>query len=256
LAVTDHSGTGTSAYYVSYDANGNVSEYIDDSGNTVAHYEYSPFGRLTSATGDKAADFNHRFSTKYQSNTTALYYYGYRYYSAALGRWLSRDPIGERGGLNIYAFVVNGSVNKYDVLGRFAVAPLIGKALLSLVIKTVANAIGYGYVGSKVKEVTEHEPDCPCDPPHTWKTLVKLHEEKKELKVSATKGIWIPGFVTGLKAPVEWDVEKWYECRELPPSPFTIDKITKSTTPWQSVGKFGGIPFYKRYIETEMKKHK
>jgi RHS repeat-associated protein len=33
-----------------------------------------------------------------------LYYYGYRYYEPTAGKWLSRDPIAERGGLNLYAF--------------------------------------------------------------------------------------------------------------------------------------------------------
>ncbi len=45
-------------------------------------------------------------------------YYGYRYYHTNLGRWLSRDPIGERGGLNLYAFVGNHSLNALDILGK------------------------------------------------------------------------------------------------------------------------------------------
>ena len=45
----------------------------------------------------------------------ALYYYGYRYYSPSLGRWISRAPIKEEGGGNLYAFCVNNadSFNKY-----------------------------------------------------------------------------------------------------------------------------------------------
>ncbi|MFT7489621.1 MAG: RHS repeat-associated protein [Candidatus Promineifilaceae bacterium] len=42
---------------------------------------------------------------------------GYRYYSAELGRWLNRDPIGERGGANLYGFIGNGPANSTDVLG-------------------------------------------------------------------------------------------------------------------------------------------
>jgi hypothetical protein len=46
-----------------------------------------------------------------------LYYYGYRYYSPSLGRWISRDPIEEKGGLNLYGFVNNDPVNKWDLWG-------------------------------------------------------------------------------------------------------------------------------------------
>ena len=45
-------------------------------------------------------------------------YYGYRYYHPDLGRWISRDPIEEEGGLNLFAFVGNDGVNKTDILGN------------------------------------------------------------------------------------------------------------------------------------------
>ncbi len=47
-----------------------------------------------------------------------LGYYGTRYYNANLGRWINRDPIGEQGGLNVYAFCNNDSINKWDYLGE------------------------------------------------------------------------------------------------------------------------------------------
>ena len=43
--------------------------------------------------------------------------YGYRYYHPGLGRWLSRDPIGERGGLNLYGYLRNDGLNRWDYLG-------------------------------------------------------------------------------------------------------------------------------------------
>ena len=43
--------------------------------------------------------------------------YGFRYYDPETGRWLSRDPIEERGGLNLYGFVGNDGVNWVDILG-------------------------------------------------------------------------------------------------------------------------------------------
>lgn len=116
LAVTDESG---STYVPAYDFNGNVMGYYDPTNETsVAEYAYSSFGQTTASAGTKADDFSLRFSTKYQDTETSLYYYGYRYYNAETGRWLSRDPIQEQGGLNLYGFVDNDGVNYWDYLGR------------------------------------------------------------------------------------------------------------------------------------------
>lgn len=49
--------------------------------------------------------------------TSGLYFYGYRYYDPVTGRWPSRDPIEEDGGLNLYGFVTNDSLNSFDLLG-------------------------------------------------------------------------------------------------------------------------------------------
>jgi RHS repeat-associated protein len=56
-------------------------------------------------------------SWRYYDSGIDLYYYGYRFYSAYLCRWLNRDPIGEEGGLNLYAFCGNDGVNRWDLLG-------------------------------------------------------------------------------------------------------------------------------------------
>jgi RHS repeat-associated protein len=78
---------------------------------------FGPFGELIRATGPMAKANPLRFSTKYQDDETDLLYYGYRYYNALTGRWLNRDPIGERGGRNLYAFGPNNPVDTIDPLG-------------------------------------------------------------------------------------------------------------------------------------------
>jgi RHS repeat-associated protein len=82
-------------YYPCFDGNGNITDYLDATGTVVAHYEYDPFGRTVAATGSKLGDFNFRFSTKYFEPFWNLYYYGLRYYSPELGRWMSGDPLVE-----------------------------------------------------------------------------------------------------------------------------------------------------------------
>ena len=105
-------------YFPAYDNNGNVTKYIDENGNVVAAYEYDDFGRLISQTGTMADIFRHRFSTKYFDVETGLYYYGYRFYSPSLMRWLNRDPIEEEGGLNLYGFCGNSAIHLFDNLGK------------------------------------------------------------------------------------------------------------------------------------------
>jgi RHS repeat-associated protein len=76
-----------------------------------------PFGELLRATGPMAKANPFRFSTKFQDHETEMLYYGYRYYNASTGRWFSRDPIGERGAMNIYGFVRNEPIQRCDKLG-------------------------------------------------------------------------------------------------------------------------------------------
>jgi RHS repeat-associated protein len=105
-----------SAYYPSYDANGNVTDLTDTNGTSVAHYEYDPYGNTTPASFSTVAN-PFQFSTKYFDAETGLNYYGYRYYSPNLGRWISRDPSEEQGGLNVYSFVGNEAIGHQDDLG-------------------------------------------------------------------------------------------------------------------------------------------
>lgn len=52
--------------------------------------------------------------------------YTYRYYDPLTGRWPSRDPIEEKGGVNLYAFVGNNGITNYDHLGQFSLSSLVG----------------------------------------------------------------------------------------------------------------------------------
>ena len=107
---------GETYYYVT-DGNKNVMSLIDAAGTKAAEYVYDPFGRLLSSTGSLAEINPFRFSSEYHDDETGLVYYNYRYYSPELGRWISRDPIEEEGGVNLYAMVGNNPVNERDFLG-------------------------------------------------------------------------------------------------------------------------------------------
>ena len=105
--TVSNSSSQLQLYVPCYDNNGNITRYLDPNGNTVAQYTYDAFGNTISQSGPFADFFRHRFSTKYFDAESSLYYYGYRFYHPALMRWLTRDPIEEEGGWNLYAICGN-----------------------------------------------------------------------------------------------------------------------------------------------------
>jgi RHS repeat-associated protein len=102
-------------YAYLYDGKGNVGALIDDSQVPVAAYTYDTFGNLMSKTGTLNQPM--QFSTKAYDEQTGLSYYGYRFYSPVLSRWITRDLIEEAGGLNLYGFAGINPVNRIDFFG-------------------------------------------------------------------------------------------------------------------------------------------
>lgn len=120
IGVRQHSDS--SFHFAAFDGNGNVAGLANAAdGAITATYEYAPFGDLLRATGPMAKSNSFRFPTKFHDDESQLSYYGLRYYLTAIGRWLNPDPIGERGGRNIYAFCQNDAPNGVDVLGKWYV---------------------------------------------------------------------------------------------------------------------------------------
>jgi RHS repeat-associated protein len=117
LETVETSSTLT-PYGVAFDGNGNVAALVNTANNAFgAIYEYDPYGQLMHSEGAEAANNPFQFSTKYKDHETGLVYYGNRYYDPSLGRFINRDPSEEAGGLNLYGFVGNNSINDWDYLG-------------------------------------------------------------------------------------------------------------------------------------------
>ena len=118
VPLTVYDAVAEKTYYYHSDANKNVTELSDENGEVVAHYEYSPFGSLTKTTGAYTTSNPFRFSSEYFDEETGLVYYNYRYYNPELGRWISRDPIEEQGGFNLYGMIGNNPLHGWDKLGK------------------------------------------------------------------------------------------------------------------------------------------
>ncbi|MES2736646.1 MAG: RHS repeat-associated core domain-containing protein [Verrucomicrobiota bacterium] len=107
-----------STRFMVFDGNGNVTGLVDANSSTLlARYDYNAFGELVMKGGDTVYETPWLFGTKYYDTESNLIYYGYRYYSPEMGRWVSRDPIEEEGGINLYGVVGNDPVNRVDALG-------------------------------------------------------------------------------------------------------------------------------------------
>lgn len=126
---------GGQNYSYLYDGKGNVTSLIDNSQNVVAAYAYDPFGNRMSKTG--SIEQPYQFSTKPYDEETGLSYYGYRFYAPTFGRWLTRDPIGETGGINLYGYVLNNPLNYIDSNGK---VPIFFPMLISYLGKGVVGA--------------------------------------------------------------------------------------------------------------------
>jgi len=120
VITADHLGDRKVEY--TYDGNGNVTTLVSTTDGAVsATYDYSPFGLTVSQSGPAADANTYRFSTK-PRDETHLYYYGMRYYTPDLGRWINRDPIGEAGGMNTYKMADNQLCNSIDLNGYLPVS--------------------------------------------------------------------------------------------------------------------------------------
>lgn len=103
---------------VAYDGNGNVAALLNMSdGTESARYEYGPFGEAIRQTGPLARANPVRFSTQFADDVTGDLKYLFRDCDTEQGRWLSRDPIQETGGNNLYAIAGNDLLTKIDVRG-------------------------------------------------------------------------------------------------------------------------------------------
>ncbi|CAB1080534.1 hypothetical protein D1AOALGA4SA_8213 [Olavius algarvensis Delta 1 endosymbiont] len=103
-------------YFYINDHLGTPQVVVDEAGAVVWTADYEPFGAVDIGSDSNNAN-NFRFSGQYYDNETGLHYNYHRYYDPKTGRYLTSDPIGLLGGINLYTYTSNNPINREDLYG-------------------------------------------------------------------------------------------------------------------------------------------
>jgi RHS repeat-associated protein len=104
--------------YYTTDHLGSVRELVDGSGIVRARYDYSPYGERTrNLVTESAVESDFGYTAHYTHAASDIVLAPYRGYDPATAKWLSRDPIEEEGGINLYGYVGNEPTGAIDPLG-------------------------------------------------------------------------------------------------------------------------------------------
>jgi RHS repeat-associated protein len=114
-AIARYASTGRSTQLT--DQLGSVIRQINEAGTTQSQTAYSPYGEAQTTGNDQG---NSTEYTGRENDETGLYFYRARYFDPILKRWISEDPIGTAGGLNLTEYVGGNPISSTDPLGESA----------------------------------------------------------------------------------------------------------------------------------------
>jgi RHS repeat-associated protein len=116
---------GTDEIFIGTDSTGQANFLRDGLGSTVAlanssggnivTYAYEPFGNTTTTSGSSTNEFQYAGR---ENDGNGLFFNRGRYYDPVFQRFVSEDPIGWRGGTNLFAYVKNSPTNFTDPTGH------------------------------------------------------------------------------------------------------------------------------------------
>ncbi|MCC6965823.1 MAG: hypothetical protein IT391_06010 [Nitrospira sp.] len=113
VPISTATANGTLFYH--QDGLGSVTELTDSTGSVAKAYAYDAYGNILESPGTVEQPYT--YTGREFDSETGLYYYRARYYDAGTGRFLQKDPIGLRGGLNVFRYVDNNPNNWTDATG-------------------------------------------------------------------------------------------------------------------------------------------
>jgi RHS repeat-associated protein len=159
--------TNPGTYYFINDHLGTPQQLITATGTVVWQAAYLPFGKAQIQT--ETVKNNLRFPGQYFDVETGLHYNWNRFYDSEKGRFVTADPIGLKGGMNLYAYVSNNPVNFTDLTGEVIAIPIAF---------CIANPGACGAVAAAVADaICKAIKGFPPPPdPNTWKEVCEQPE--------------------------------------------------------------------------------
>ncbi|WP_321959581.1 RHS repeat-associated core domain-containing protein, partial [Burkholderia cenocepacia] len=161
-------------FYYHCDQIGTPQLLTDDDGDVVWEASYKAWGKAREviARASKAAGIVARSLLRFQGqhfdDETGLHYNRNRYYDPVLGRFISRDPIGLAGGINVYQYAPNGTewIDPLGLAGNRA-NRRAGRILQDIDAKGGGHAYSRHGAGTTLAQqehraMTGIPPDCPC----------------------------------------------------------------------------------------------
>lgn len=136
---------GTTYYYIT-NLQGDVMYLIDANKNTVASYEYDPYGNIISTTGTMAQINPLRYRGYYYDAELDMYYLQSRYYDPQICRFINADSYASTGagiiGCNMFAYCNNNPVNMVDSTGCW---PSLIRQVINKILTVVEETLTVKY---------------------------------------------------------------------------------------------------------------
>lgn len=112
LRLTDSRLAATGSLYFLQDHLGSTTALTNSPGVSVNQTSYDAFGNSSGSPFTR-----YGYTGRERDPATGLLYYRARWYDPQVGRFVSEDPIGFEGGINLYSYTTNNPVNFIDPLG-------------------------------------------------------------------------------------------------------------------------------------------
>jgi RHS repeat-associated protein len=140
--------TSSGSLFYSFDTAGNVAETHNSSGTPQLAYQFTSFGQYHAST-TPSDPFGFGGQAGYTTDrSTGLVLLGQRYYDPGQGRFLTRDPLGYAGGINLYGYVGNNPLNSLDPLGLVDDTSVLGQLMHGSTWGKGLATAGHAFLGS------------------------------------------------------------------------------------------------------------